>query len=267
MSENTGSPSLRYAANLKWLFTELPFLDRFAAAAQQGFKGVEIASPYEFEASELGERLYRERLNLVLINTPAARPGEEGQNGYACIPGKEAEFRDGIRKALHYAGELDCGFVHLLAGRTGLMDTPQTSASVFSDNLMWALDAAKGTGVRYLLECLNQTDAPGYFLRSLEHTGSVVSQFAPEEVGLLFDVYHCQMSGEEVGRAYCAHEPIIQHIQFADAPGRHEPGTGEIPWSALNKLLKSRGYGGWVGCEYRPLTSTTAGLGWRTSIL
>jgi hydroxypyruvate isomerase len=266
MSDPHASTPLRYAANLKWLFTEWPFLDRFAAAAEHGFEAVEFASPYEFAANALRQTLKREGLVQVLINTPAAPPGEEGQNGYACIPGKQVEFRDGVRKALYYAGELECGLVHLMAGRIGSQDDHDAAQNVFTENLIWAVEAAKGTGVRYLLECLNQHDAPGYFLKGLDQTASILSYFGPEEVGLLFDAYHCQMSGQDVLKAYQALEPIIQHIQFADAPGRFEPGTGEVPWSALGQLLRTTGYDGWIGCEYRPRTTTVAGLGWRSTI-
>jgi len=264
--ETPESPPLRYAANLKWLFTELPFLDRFAAAAEQGFDAVEFASPYEFATGTLRQALQREGLVQILINTPAAPPGQQGENGFACIPGQRVAFREGVRRALHYATELDCGLVHLMAGRVDPQDSPEAAQHVFRENLAWAVDAAKGSGVRYVLECLNQTDAPGYFFKGLDETVRVISGFTPEQVGLLFDAYHCQMSGENVVEAYRQHAAIVQHVQFADAPGRHEPGTGEVPWSALGQCLRRHGYAGWVGCEYRPLTATVDGLGWRSSV-
>jgi hydroxypyruvate isomerase len=266
MSNQLERTSIRYAANLKWLFTELPFLDRFAAASGQGFKAVEFGSPYEFSPGVLRQTLQREGLEQVLINTPAAVPGEEGENGFACIPGKQLAFRDGMRKALDYAGELDCRLIHVMAGRVQSDGHYDAAEATFRENLAWAVDAAKGTGICCLLECINQTDVPGFFLRSLEQTANFINEIGTNRVGLLFDVYHCRMKHGDVLDAYQALEPLIAHIQFADAPGRHEPGTGDIPWAALRKLIETRGYKGWVGCEYRPQVSTVAGLGWRAEI-
>jgi hydroxypyruvate isomerase len=266
MSNQFERTSVRYAANLKWLFTELPFLDRFAAAAGQGFKAVEFASPYEFAPGILRQALQREGLEQVLINTPAAALGEEGENGFACIPGRQLAFRDGMRKALDYAGELDCRLIHLMAGRVQRGECYETAEATFRENLEWAVDAAKGAGVRCLLECINQVDVPGFYLRNLEQTADFINGIGTNQVGLLFDVYHCRMNLGDVLDAYQALEPLIAHIQFADAPGRHEPGTGDIPWAALRNLIETRGYKGWVGCEYRPQVSTVAGLGWRTEI-
>jgi hydroxypyruvate isomerase len=266
MSNQLESTSIRYAANLKWLFTELPFLDRFAAAAEQSFKAVEFASPYEFAPGILRQALQREGLEQVLINTPAAAPGEEGANGFACIPGQQLAFRDGMRRALDYAGELDCRLIHVMAGRVQREERYEAAEATFRENLAWAVDAAKGTGIRCLIECINQVDVPGFFLRNLKQTADFINESGTNQVGLLFDVYHCRMNLGDVIDAYQALQPLIAHIQFADTPGRHEPGTGDIPWAALRELIERCGYKGWVGCEYRPQVSTVAGLGWRAEI-
>jgi hydroxypyruvate isomerase len=266
MSNQLEQTSIRYAANLKWLFTELPFLDRFAAAAGQGFKAVEFGSPYEYAPSVLREILQHEGLEQVLINTPAAAPGEVGENGFACIPGKQSVFRDGMRKALDYAGELDCRLIHVMAGRVPNDGQYDASEDTFRENFAWAVSAARGTGIRLLLECINHTDVPSFFLKTLEQTASFINEVGTSQAGILFDVYHCQMQHADVLDTYQALEPLIAHIQFADAPGRHEPGTGDIRWTALRELIETRGYKGWVGCEYRPQVSTVAGLGWRAKI-
>lgn len=266
MSDHNERTSIRYAANLKWLFTELPFIERFAAAAEQGFKGVEFASPYEFSPGALRQLLQREGLQQVLINTPAATPGTEGENGFACIPGREDAFREGMRKAIDYAGELDCRLIHVMAGRVQREESYEAAEATFRENLAWAVDATRGTDIRCLLECLNQVDAPGFFLKSLNQTADFIDDVGISHVGLLFDAYHCQMNGGDVPHAYHSLEPLIAHIQFADAPGRHEPGTGDIQWGQLRELIETRGYSGWVGCEYRPQISTVAGLGWRAAI-
>jgi hydroxypyruvate isomerase len=263
MANHINRSPIRYAANLKWLFNELPFLDRFAAAAEQGFKAVEFASPYEFAPGVLRNILQSKELEQVLINTPAGAPGEEGANGFACIPGKQVQFREGVLKAIDYARELDCRLIHVMAGRIGGDTSYEAAEETFRENLMWAANAVKGTGIRCLLECINQVDVPGFFLRDLTQTSNFIKTVGTEHVGLLFDVYHCRMNRGDVLDAFQTLQSLIGHIQFADAPGRHEPGTGDIPWMELRKSITTCGYTGWIGCEYRPKASTVAGLGWR----
>jgi hydroxypyruvate isomerase len=188
------------------------------------------------------------------------------ENGFACIPGEQRAFRDGMLKALDYAGELDCGLIHVMAGRVDSKASYESAVATFRGNPAWAADAAKGTGIRCLVECLNQVDVPGFFLRNLKQTADFINEIGTNQVALLFDVYHCRMNLGDALDACRIFEPLIGHIQFADAPGRHEPGTGDIPWATLGKLIETRGYQGWVDCEYRPQASTVAGLGWRARI-
>jgi hydroxypyruvate isomerase len=250
---------LRLCANLKWLFTELPFLDRFDAAARAGFRAVEYASPYEYPAAEIRSRLRSCDLTQVLFNTPAG-----GGSGMACIPGRREEFREGLRKALDYASELDCGLVHLMAGIVPADLNRDAAAAAYGENVAWAADLASASGVRLVLEPINQRDVPGFFLRTQEEGAAVVEAVGGGRVGLQFDVYHCQVAQGDVTRRMEALWPVIAHIQIADVPGRNEPGTGEIAWDYVFRRIDELGYAGWIGCEYRPATDTVTGLDWRS---
>ncbi|MDR5774217.1 MULTISPECIES: TIM barrel protein [unclassified Caballeronia] len=260
--QTSNGTSLRFCANLKWLFTELPFLERFEAAAKQGFSAVEYASPYEFEPAILKATLDATGLRQVLINTPAAPPGSIGSSGFGCIPGERARYRDGVLRALHYASALKCGLIHVMAGLAPGGVPVEQVRDTLRENLAWAADAARDSGVTLLLECLNQIDVPGYALRSLEEAHALMKEIAQPKLRLLFDAYHCRMSGLDVVEQFALYAPDVAHIQFADAPGRHEPGTGDMPWNELIASIRAQGYEGWIGCEYRPRESTVAGLGW-----
>jgi hydroxypyruvate isomerase len=248
----------RFCANLKWLFTELPFLDRFDAAARAGFQAVEYASPYEFPVAEIRSRLNASGLKQVLFNTPAG-----GGSGMACIPGREEEFRDGVKKALDYAAGLDCSLVHLMAGIVPAGVARETASATYGDNVAWAADNAAPAGVKLVLEPINQRDVPGFFLQTQEQGAAMVEAVGRDRLGLQFDVYHCQVAQGDVTRRMETLLPVIAHMQIADAPGRNEPGTGEIAWDFVFRRMDELGYSGWVGCEYRPATETVAGLGWR----
>lgn len=254
--------SLRFAANLKWLFNELPFLERFHAAAQAGFAAVEYASPYDHAPAVLRAALRDAGLQQVLINTPAGAPGSIGANGYACVPGAQETFRRGIDGALRYAGELACPLVHVMAGRVPQHVDDEQALDVLRDNLAWAAGAASGTGVKLVIEVINRIDAPRYVLRSHAHACALLDAIGASGIELLFDVYHCQMNGGDVIREFSRFRPRIAHVQFADSPGRHEPGTGALLWPELVKKIIASGYDGWIGCEYRPETTTLDGLGW-----
>ena len=247
----------RFCANLKWLFTELPFLDRFDAAARAGFRAVEYASPYEHTPSEIRTRLRACDLRQVLFNTPAG-----GGSGMACIPSRRDEFRDSVRKALDYAKELDCGLVHLMAGIVPPDLSRDTAAAAYASNVAWAADQAAPAAVKLILEPINQHDVPGFFLRTQEEGAAVVEAIGRDRIGLQFDIYHCQVAQGDVTRRMEALMPVIAHMQVADVPGRNEPGTGEIAWDYVFRRVDELGYAGWVGCEYRPATETVAGLGW-----
>ena len=252
---------LRFCANLGFLFGEVPFLDRFDAAARAGFTGVEYASPYDYPASELRARLKATGLNQVLINGPAGNRAA-GERGMACIPGRDGAFRDGVAQALDYAVALDCKLVHVMAGVPPLEVAYDTAAALYAANLAWAAENARDAGVRLVIEPLNPRDAPGYLLRTQEQGAAIVAAIGRDRLGLQFDIYHCQTAQGDVSRRLEALMPVIDHMQLADVPGRHEPGTGEIGWGHVLRRIDELGYGGWIGCEYKPAAETTAGLGW-----
>ncbi len=250
----------RLAANLSMMFTEVPFLDRFAQAGAAGFEAVEYLFPYEYPAAEIRARLDRHGLRQVLFNAP---PGDwsRGERGIACLPGREAEFREGIARALDYAAALSCPLLHVMAGIAPPGVAPDTLTARYGANLAWAVERARGSGIRIVLEPINRRDMPGYFLHRLDQAVALIA--AVGEAGLQFDIYHCQVSEGDLTRRLETHFPHIAHIQIADVPDRHEPGTGEIGWKTIFGRIDALGYAGYVGCEYRPAGETVAGLAWR----
>lgn len=257
------APGPRLDANLKWLFTELPFEQRFEAAAAAGFTGVEYASPYEYPATELVRRLVDAGLKQVLINSPAGAAGSPGRSGYACIPDLVSEFRDGITTALEYATALGASYVHVMGGIRPPHVRWDHAFATFVTNITWAAEQAAGTGVTLLLEAQNQRDAPGFVLDSLGQAASVVRAVDSPNLALMFDVYHCQVTEGDVLTRLRELFPLIRHVQIADPPTRSEPGTGELNWDAVFGEFRALAYQGWVGCEYRPAEGTVAGLTWR----
>ncbi len=252
----------RLCANLGFLFCEVPFLDRFAAAARAGFAGVEFASPYEYDAAELRTRLDDNGLTQVLINTfPGNRAA--GERGFACVPGKTAEFRASIDQALDYATALGCKLVHLLGGMPPAGLPRETALALYSANLAWAAERGVKAGVKFLVEPLNPRDAPGYILGTQEQGAAIVDAIGRDRLGLQFDIYHAQIAGGDLGTRLAALMPVIDHMQLADVPDRHEPGTGEIGWGYLFRHIDALGYQGWIGCEYHPAGDTVKGLAWR----
>ncbi len=252
----------RLAANLSMMFNERAFLDRFAAARAAGFEAVEFLFPYDFQAAEIRRRLDGEGLALALFNMP---PGNwaAGERGLASLPGRGREFRDGVAKALDYAGALGAPLVHCMAGIVPPDVAPATAASLYAANLAWAGEAALAAGVRIAIEPINQRDMPGYFLATQAQGAAVVAAIGADRLGLQFDVYHCQIAEGDVTRRMERFMPVIAHMQIADVPDRHEPGTGEIGWRYVFRRMDELGYRGWVGCEYRPAAGTVEGLDWR----
>ncbi|MFT4436451.1 hydroxypyruvate isomerase family protein [Caballeronia sp. 15715] len=253
----------RLCANLKWLFTERPFLERFSAAANAGFTAVEYASPYEHSVPRLRELLKAYGLTQVLINTPTGDPASGAGSGLACLPGRQQEFRDSVKKALDYAVGLECGLVHVMAGIQLAGTSRDAAFAVYLTNIAWAAELAGQANVRLSLEAVNQHDAPGFFLQTQEQGAAVIAAIGSPYLGLQFDVYHCQISQGDVTRRMEAVMPLIAHMQIADAPLRNEPGTGEIAWDYVFRRIDELGYQGWVGCEYRPASDTESGLKWR----
>lgn len=251
----------RFAANLSMMFNEHPFLDRFAAAAAAGFKGVEFLFPYDLPAAEIRRRLDDNGLSQVLFNAP---PGDwaAGERGTASLAGRQDEFRDGIRRALDYAGTLGSPLVHVMAGIPPTTLRPGVAQALYVANLAWAAEQAHAQGVTLVLEPINHRDMPGFLLNTVEQGAAIVEALGRDRVGLQFDVYHCQITQGDVTTRMAALMPAIAHMQIADVPGRHEPGTGEIGWDFVFAAMDRLGYRGWVGCEYRPAGDTVAGLGW-----
>jgi len=249
-----------FAANLSMLFPELPFLDRFEAAATAGFKAVEFLFPYEYEAQAIRQRLDRFGLRQVLFNLP---PGDwgKGERGIAALPGREREFAASVDQAIAYAQALDCRQVHIMAGLA--LDVPLEQASAtYGANLRWAADRLQSRGIRALIEPLNSRDMPGYFLTTAEQAHLIIETVRHPNLFLQMDLYHAQIMGGDLAERTRTHWPLIRHIQIAGVPGRHEPDVGEINYPYLFDLLDELGYDGWVGCEYRPRGDTGAGLGW-----
>lgn len=251
----------RFAANLSMMFNELPFLDRFAAARAAGFEAVEFLFPYEHPAAELAKRLQDHGLTQVLFNAP---PGDwaAGERGTACLPGRQQEFRDGIRRALDYAGALGCARLHVMAGIVPPGVAQGTLASLYAINLAWAAELAIAQGVKCVIEPINQRDMPGYALTGTANAVQVIEAVGPDRLGLQFDLYHTQITEGDLVPRMQALLPCIAHMQVADTPGRHEPGTGEVNWPFVFDAIDAAGYRGWIGCEYRPKGETLAGLGW-----
>ncbi len=255
----------RFAANLTLLFNEVAFLDRFELAAQAGFQAVELQFPYAFAAQDIRQRLEANRLQLVLHNLPAG-DWDAGERGIACHPDRVSEFRDGVATAIRYAQALGVHQLNCLAGKapTGVPDAALRQTLV--DNLAYAAQALQKVGMRLLVEPVNTWDIPGFYINRTAQALSVLDEVGADNVLLQYDIYHAQRTEGELAATISQNLARIGHIQLADNPGRHEPGTGEINFAFLFALLDRLGYAGWVGCEYKPATITVAGLGWLASV-
>ncbi|GAA2543089.1 hydroxypyruvate isomerase family protein [Microbacterium mitrae] len=259
--QTSGGP-LRLAANLKWMYTELPFEARFDAAAAAGFTGVEFASPYELPAARVRELLDNAGLTQALINTPAGTAGSATVMGAAFVPGARAEFREGVERALEYADVLGNPIVHVMAGLRPVDAEPELAFATYVTNIEWAAAQAREAGVRIVLEAINKREQPAYGLASMETAAAVAAAVDPETVGVLFDVYHAQTDRGNVIERFERLAPLVGHVQIADNPGRGEPGTGEIAYERVLARIAASGYAGWVGCEYGPVGDTDEGLSW-----
>ena len=251
----------KFAANLSMMFNEVPFLDRFEAAAKAGFKAVEFLFPYDHPAAEIRARLDRFGLKQALFNAP---PGDwsKGERGTAIFPGRRDEFHAGIEKALHYAKALSCPKLHVMAGVLPAGTGRQSAEDCYVENLQFAAKLAKAAGVLILIEPLNPRDMPGFFLMSLPEGQQIIERTGSANIKLQLDLYHRQITGGDLTKTIEHYLPLSGHVQIADVPGRHEPGTGEINFAPLLELLDQLGYDGYVGCEYRPKAGTVEGLGW-----
>ena len=255
----------RFAANLTMLFTEVPFLDRFERAAQAGFEAVEFLFPYDFAAAEIRARLDANGLQLVLHNLPAG-DWAAGERGIACLPDRVDEFRAGVGRAVEYATALGVGQLNCLAGKAPAGVADALLHSTFVANLRFAAAALKKAGLKLLIEPINTFDIPGFWLNRTAQAVAVLDEVGADNAFVQYDIYHAQRYEGELAATLTKHLPRIAHIQLADNPGRNEPGTGEINYAFLFQHLERIGYTGWIGCEYKPATTTEAGLGWRQQL-
>lgn len=254
----------KFAANLSFLFTEVPFAERFSQAAQAGFTGVEYLFPYDWPAAEVAAWLQAAHLEQVLFNLP---PGDwaAGDRGLACLPERRGEFAESVEKARDYAMVLDCQRLHCMAGLRPAGVDEAVLESTFISNLQFAADRLASVGVTVMIEPINsRIDMPGYWLDDVDKAFRLLRAVDRENVKIQLDLYHAQIIQGDLARTIENHLDQIGHIQIADNPGRHEPGTGEIHYPYLFDLLDRLNYPGWVGCEYKPATTTIAGLGWKT---
>lgn len=251
----------KFAANLSTLFTELPFIERFDAAAAAGFRGVEFLFPYEYEAAEIKQALTRNNLELVLFNTAPGNTAA-GEWGVCAIPGREADARRDVDRALEYALALGCRQVHMMASVVPAGADREAYCRTFIDNVRYAADRFAAHGIRILLEALNPKTKPDYLYSSQYQTLEMVRRIDRPGVFIQLDLFHAQLVDGNLSHLIVACAGQYQHIQIASAPDRHEPDEGEINYPWLFDLLDSTGYQGWIGCEYFPRTTTAAGLGW-----
>jgi hydroxypyruvate isomerase len=255
----------KFAANLSMLFTEEDFLDRFKAAAEAGFKGVEYLFPYDYSAVELKARLDEHGLTQVLHNLPAG-DWSAGERGIACHPDRVEEFRAGVEKAIDYATVLGCKQVNCLAGIQPQGVSLEQARRTLVENLRYAAEKLEAAGILLLAEPINTRDIPGFFLNRTEQALAIFDEVGSNNLKLQYDIYHMQIMEGDLTPTIEKHLDRIAHVQLADNPGRHEPGTGEIHYPFLFAHLDRLGYDGWIGCEYKPATTTKEGLGWLDSV-
>jgi hydroxypyruvate isomerase len=251
----------KLSANLTMLFTEVDFPDRFERAAEAGFKAVEYLFPYPWEVDRLNEQLDRYDLQQVLFNLPAG-DWEAGERGIAVLPDRVGEFQDGVGLAIQYAKTLKCPRVNCLAGLIPAGIPEDKVRKTLVENLRFAADALSRENIRLLIEALNTRDVPGFYLTRTSEVAQLIEEVNHSNVQFQYDIYHMQIMEGDLTHTIRENLGIIGHIQLADNPGRHEPGTGEIHFSNLLRLIDEAGYTGWVGCEYKPSGKTEDSLGW-----
>jgi hydroxypyruvate isomerase len=251
----------RFAANLTLLFNELPFLDRFDAAAKAGFKAVEFLFPYAFDAQDIRRGLDDNGLQLVLHNLPAG-DWDAGDRGMACNPLRVDEFRTGVARGIAYAQALGVHQLNCLAGIAPAGVSAAQLHDTFVSNVAYAAAQLKAAGLRLLIEPINYYDIPGFYLNRTEQAIAVLDAAGADNAFVQYDIYHAQRMEGELAATITKYLYRIGHMQLADNPGRHEPGSGEINYAYLFAHLDRIGYTGWIGCEYRPAAGTVQGLGW-----
>jgi hydroxypyruvate isomerase len=251
----------RFAANLTMLFTEVPFLERFGAAARAGFRAVEFVSPYEHPAEEVARAARAASVEVVLFNLP---PGDwaRGDRGMACDPARAAELRESVERGLAYASALGCPRLHCMAGIRPAGVPEAALREAYLASLRHAARALAARGLTLLVEGINTRDMPGYYLSTSRQAFELMDAVAAPNLHYQYDVYHMQIMEGDLAPTLERRLDRIGHVQIADTPGRNEPGTGEVNFRFLLRHLDRLGYRGWVGCEYRPRAGTEAGLSW-----
>ncbi|MBZ9938607.1 hydroxypyruvate isomerase [Mesorhizobium sp. BR1-1-16] len=256
----------KFSANLSFLYTDLPFIERFAAAARDGFGAVEYVSPYEETPEAIAEALGENGLTQALFNLPAGN-WAGGERGIGCLGDRVEAFRRGVDTAVRYAAALGCTRINCLAGIAPAGSTEAERDAVLVANLKYAAPRLADAGIQLLIEPINLRDIPGFAVSTTHHAERLLDAVGSDNLFIQYDFYHAQVSQGDLLPTYARLRERIAHVQIADNPGRNEPGTGEINYGFVFAELDRLGYGGWVGCEYRPLAGTTAGLGWMTPYL
>ena len=249
----------RFAANLGYLFTDRPLLERIDAAAAAGFKAIELQFPYDVPATAVRAAIEKNRLTILGLNTPPG--GREGEFGLAAVPGREKDWQALFTRALDYANAIGASAIHCLAGKVAPEQRPAADR-VFIDNLVRAADLAAAAKVTLLIEPINGRDRPNYFLNHVEHAADIIAKVAKPNVRVQFDFYHVQIVGGDLIHRLEKFLPVVGHLQCAAVPTRHEPDEGEINYPAVFEAVDKLGYQGWIGAEYRPRARTEEGLGW-----
>jgi 2-dehydrotetronate isomerase len=256
----------KLAANLSMMFTEWDFLERFQAAADQGFPGVEFLFPYDHPAETIARAREKAGVEQALFNLP---PGdwEKGERGLAALPGREEEFAAASAKAIEYARVIGCRRLHVMAGIPDEDADPGLLAETYAANLSRAAEAALPHGIDVMIEPINTRDIPGYYLNYVEDAAALIAGIGAPNLKLQFDIYHRQIMSGDVMMGLAAQLPLISHVQTASVPDRNEPTTGELDDARVLHYLDELGYTGWVGCEYRPKAGTVEGLGWMKKVV
>ena len=255
----------KFAANLSFLFNEVPFMDRFAAAAAAGFRAVEYLFPYDQDKNAVAQALRDHGLQNVLFNLP---PGDwaAGERGLGALPGREQDFRNGVEKALDYALAAGTTRLHALAGIVPAHADHTECRDTFIRNLAYACERLAPHGITLLIEPINTRDMPGYFLNYQKQAHALLAEVAQPNLKVQMDFYHAQIMEGDIISTFRQYLPHIGHVQIASVPDRHEPDVGELNYPWLFAMMDEAGYDGWIGCEYRPRNGTATGLGWFTSI-
>ena len=251
----------KFAANLSMLFGEHDFFDRFQAAKDAGFKGVEYLFPYEHDKDALAEQLDTHGLTQVLFNLPAG-DWWAGERGFGCLPDARDRFQESVGLAIDYAKALDCKMLHCMAGIAPAAANPTELRQCYVENLRFAAQATKEAGLSLLIEPINNRDIPGYYLNTSAQALAIIDEVGADNLFLQYDIYHMQIMEGDLAPTIEANLARIAHMQLADTPGRHEPGTGEINYPFLFDHIDRIGYTGWIGCEYKPAGTTAEGLDW-----